>query len=1371
MINLTRIRLGAVFGLLLLVLGVLLGACGVESPDLGREGALGNHSEKTGEAREALVSGAGSLGSCDGNLARCTAVMIEGGLYHSIALKGDGTVWAWGANSYGQLGNGGGAQQTTPVQVKASGGAFLSSITAVAAGDRFSLALKPDLTVLAWGYNSNGQLGDGTFGNKNMAVNVSGLTDIRAIAAGWSHALALKADGTVWAWGRNDNGQIGDGTTTSQKTPVQVKLSGGAFLSGVTAVAAGGNHSVALKADGTVWAWGANAQGEIGDTTSGPSRLYPTQAQSSDGMPLTTVTAVAAGGFHSVALKEDGTVWAWGRNVEGQLGDNSTGQKNTAVQVSLPGGAPLIGVTAITAGDEHTVALKTDGTVWAWGSNVKGQIGDNTQVNRTAAKEVTALGGGTSAVTGGDDFTIALKTDGTVRAWGLNDYGQIGNGTSGNNQLTPVQVSGLNLLPVACSFLPVCNTSTGICSICPCTSASNCASGYCVDGVCCDTACTETCKACTKATTGNSNGTDGICSAVVSGNAPTNPKVCTGADTCSYDGKCDGNGACRPAAAGTSCPGSECDATTNQQFDSSCDGQGICKKKTAGTSCGFYTCGTTTCKTTCASDADCTNSAYCDPGNKCMARKSQGAACTGNGATSQCATGLCIDGVCCENACTGLCQACSAALKWQGNDGDCELIAANRPPRKPADCKITNPDSCGLDGMCKGNGTCQEWSAGTACGASGPNKCSGNNVVGTSCDGQGNCVANANGVACAPFLCSNNACTVTCVADSDCASGGYCDLVDTKCKKKQVNGYFCGQSCGTNGSACESGHVADDYCCNSPCDGLCQACSNAKKGSGSNGYCGNAKEGTDPHDSCEDSRPADPNSCLDDGQCNGAGSCRIRKFGESCGPTQCAGNSEQQQICNGFGTCMPEPGGKDCEFYVCDTMSGTCKDSCVSDQDCTASAYCDQTAGTCKPDEGLGKACSKALQCASGFCVDGVCCDSACTGTCRVCVGTEDGSAQAGICRDVENGKDPDDDCLHDDATTCLRDGACNGAGSCRLYAAETSCGAPQCADATTLVSKVCSGAGSCVQEVPATDCTPYACETEPSTKQGRCFNDQQGCTKSEQCAPDAYCAMKGGGGGDVDAGGGGGPGDSEACVPRKSIKEGCSTDEQCRSGFCVDGVCCDTACKGTCEACTNAKKGISGEDGDGKCGYVLKGTPSDDCKAESSDGCGFTGNCNGFGLCELQPYAHDCGQAICQNGLRYGNQICNGLGSCVPNPSMLETCFPYSCGENNQCKKSCIESVDDAGLSDCVNGFHCRAGKCVPITKTCVSIDDCDPGQICDGAIKQCIERPASVPEASSSCDCRLPGNAPERPGLPMATFAALILVLRRLRKNLRAP
>jgi len=282
-------------------------------------------------------------------------------------------VSAWGVNnSLGQLGDG--LENTTV--------AGISDAVEVSAGNsqfgNYVLIRKSDGTVISLGYNDGGQLGDGTTTTSTVPVSVVGLTDAIAVSASSrSHSMALKSDGTVEAWGRNTFGQLGDGTTTDSSTPVAVS-----GLTGVAAIAAGYLHSMALKSDGTVVAWGRNSAGQLGDGTTTDSSTPVTVSG------LTGAVAIAAGELYSMALKSDGTVVAWGRNNFGQLGDGTTATRLTPVAVS-----GLTGVVAIAAGQDHIMALKSDGTVVAWGRNSSGQLGDGTTVNRYTPVTVSGITG------------------------------------------------------------------------------------------------------------------------------------------------------------------------------------------------------------------------------------------------------------------------------------------------------------------------------------------------------------------------------------------------------------------------------------------------------------------------------------------------------------------------------------------------------------------------------------------------------------------------------------------------------------------------------------------------------------------------------------------------------------------------------------------------------------------------------------------------------------------------------------------------------------------------------------------------------------------------------------------------------------------
>lgn len=359
-------------------------------------------------------------------LSGVTMVAAQSDGSHNLALKSDGTVWAWGANSQGQLGDGTTTDRGAPVQVPG-----LTNVVWIAAGYQHSLAARTDGTVWAWGWNQYGQLGDGTTIGRSTPVLVNGLstTSLYVLAAGAEHSMAVTADtGTVWVWGANGTGQLGDGTTTDHPMPVRVE-----GFSNVVSFAAGSYHNLVVKPDGSLWAWGTNFYAELGDGTT-TSRRTPVQVPGMTGM-----ADAAASLVHTLTLKQDGTVWAWGLNEYGQLGIGSAEIVDHSVPIAVPG---ISGVTDISASPFHTVALKQDGTVWAWGSNLAGQLGDGTNTDRTTPMQTEGLAG-VAAVGAGGFFSLALKQDGTVWAWGYNDYGQLGDGTNVNRS-TPARVQGLS---------------------------------------------------------------------------------------------------------------------------------------------------------------------------------------------------------------------------------------------------------------------------------------------------------------------------------------------------------------------------------------------------------------------------------------------------------------------------------------------------------------------------------------------------------------------------------------------------------------------------------------------------------------------------------------------------------------------------------------------------------------------------------------------------------------------------------------------------------------------------------------------------------------------------------------------------------------
>ncbi|KPA09952.1 F-box associated region domain protein [Candidatus Magnetomorum sp. HK-1] len=351
---------------------------------------------------------------------------FSGGSFQSLMMKSDGTVWAWGYNTQGQIGDGTTTERHSPVQTN-----DLTDAVDISGGRFYSLALKSDGNVWGWGENGYYQLGDTTTTTRITPVQSTIINNVVAIDSGQHHNIVLKNDGTVWSWGYNDSGQLGDGTTTNRTTAIQV-----AGLNNVSEIATGYSFAIALKSDGTVWGWGANSSGQLGDGTT-TNRLSPVQVSG-----LSGIIAIECSTDNSLALKNDGTVWGWGSNTYGQLGDNSTTDRSTPVQVS-----GLNGVTAIAA-YSHSVALKNDGTVWAWGSNGSGQLGNGTTTDSLIPVQMPGVAN-VEIIGVGPGVTMMMKSDGTVWSCGNNQYGAVGDGTT-TNRSTPVQI-----LSYSSNYIPV----------------------------------------------------------------------------------------------------------------------------------------------------------------------------------------------------------------------------------------------------------------------------------------------------------------------------------------------------------------------------------------------------------------------------------------------------------------------------------------------------------------------------------------------------------------------------------------------------------------------------------------------------------------------------------------------------------------------------------------------------------------------------------------------------------------------------------------------------------------------------------------------------------------------------------------------------
>lgn len=383
------------------------------------------------------------------SLTGVTAISV--GVDHSCAVTSLGNAWCWGDNSEGELGDGGTTERHRAVRVTRAGGRSLTRVTAIYAVGHHTCAVTSVGAAWCWGSNTFGWLGDGTTIERHRAVRVTtiggglltGVTAISAIddsgRAEYFRACARTSDGAAWCWGYNTEGELGDGTTTERHGAVRVTRAGGKNLTGVTSISIAGRSSCARTSDSSAWCWGLGGALGDGTATQHNRAVHVTKA---GGGNLTGVKGITNA---SCAYTGDGAAWCWGSNFEGRLGDGTTNDRHRAVRVTTAGGRNLSRVTGITVG-AHTCARTSDGAAWCWGRNFFGQLGDGTTVERHRAVSVTTEGrrilAGVGAIAA-TDHTCVITNRGGIKCWGLNDRGQLGNGTKQDSSVA-VDVLGLD---------------------------------------------------------------------------------------------------------------------------------------------------------------------------------------------------------------------------------------------------------------------------------------------------------------------------------------------------------------------------------------------------------------------------------------------------------------------------------------------------------------------------------------------------------------------------------------------------------------------------------------------------------------------------------------------------------------------------------------------------------------------------------------------------------------------------------------------------------------------------------------------------------------------------------------------------------------
>ena len=350
--------------------------------------------------------------------------MVSTGSNHSVFVRADGSLWAWGANTYGQLGDATTANRNSPIRVATNyNWAFVS------AGLNHTMAIRTDGSLWGWGNNAWHQLGDDTNKNRNSPVRIGTDYGWAFVSAGANHTVAIKTDGSLWAWGSNAWYQLGDDTSENRNSPVRIGTDyDWAYAS------AGWNHTAAVRKDASLWAWGNNSGGQFGSTAIRYSRV-PRQV----GHARNWASVSAGGDFvretgHTLAIRADGSLWAGGNNYVGQLGDGSRTQRTLPTRIGR-----YTNWASVSTGSHHTVAVRADGTLWAWGNNADGLLGDGTRILRTSPVQIGTARNWVS-VSASYGHTVAIREDGSLWAWGENQYGQLGNGTVAQRSFFPVPI-------------------------------------------------------------------------------------------------------------------------------------------------------------------------------------------------------------------------------------------------------------------------------------------------------------------------------------------------------------------------------------------------------------------------------------------------------------------------------------------------------------------------------------------------------------------------------------------------------------------------------------------------------------------------------------------------------------------------------------------------------------------------------------------------------------------------------------------------------------------------------------------------------------------------------------------------------------------
>lgn len=348
--------------------------------------------------------------------AQCWKMVISES-HRTMAIKVDGTLWAWGVNTYYQLGDGSGQNILKPKKIGSD-----TDWIDITGGGGHTVALKRNGTLWSWGLNKQGQLGNGNYNIVTMPSQIGSDTDWVKISSGDLHCLAIKSNGTLWAWGDNSDGQLGDSTKINRIKPVQI----GKDKDWID-IKCGDYHSVAMKSNHTIWGWGNNTYGQYGYLGSKPNKTKPTQIGKD-----TDWVQISAGAYFTMYLKEDGSLWGEGLNLDFQLGDGTNANRFTPTKIMGIG----TNCKFISAGSHHCICILKSGALVSWGKGDNGELGNN-KLTTNYLYNPTQIGLDYNwvSISASERHCVALDKNGLLWSWGSNYYGQLGDGTSKNASL------------------------------------------------------------------------------------------------------------------------------------------------------------------------------------------------------------------------------------------------------------------------------------------------------------------------------------------------------------------------------------------------------------------------------------------------------------------------------------------------------------------------------------------------------------------------------------------------------------------------------------------------------------------------------------------------------------------------------------------------------------------------------------------------------------------------------------------------------------------------------------------------------------------------------------------------------------------------